>query len=490
MGLHNYIRRYSVRDCVFDKSENLDIEETGREDDAQNGHGHVSREMEALRNNIASSLMGSPSQLPPQAAKAKTFASVLSCSIESTVNLSQLPIPVVHGSTPLKLYDLKASLASLWKISSPWHLVPLGKGYFDIHFNTEEDMRRIWGGGTCTLASGLFRLSQWQPDFKPVDALHQTHSQIWVRLYGLSQDYWHPQHLMEIARGVGTPLQLDRATKEREFGYFARVLVDVDMAGNLPSSLMVERETHCFPVDVVYENMCDNCGLVGHTIDRCKHLNKDTGDLLHSKGVVEGSKHAKPAIRQEYRVKSKPSVQQQVLSKEAVNSDVVIAKFVNQALVEVVDNKLGRIADLVVNEPMVNLEDGSSGGAVSPYVLNGNSFSLLADNDMEVIVDKSQEKSKQLVVAKVQNTTMVTTCNNINLDVSNVHTADDDASVDETDGERSAPSNPHSVLAQKTQFNSPQSGQSWHDMVEDDQLINQPEVSTGGVPPGFEHVGA
>lgn len=76
-----------------------------------------------------------------------------------------------------------------------------------------------------------------------------------VRLYGLSQDYWHPQHLMEIARGVGTPLQLDKATKEREFGYFARVLVDVDLAGNLPSSLMVERETHCFPIDVVYENV-------------------------------------------------------------------------------------------------------------------------------------------------------------------------------------------------------------------------------------------
>ncbi|KAL6194865.1 hypothetical protein ACLB2K_035940 [Fragaria x ananassa] len=37
---------------------------------------------------------------------------------------------------------------------------------------------------------------------------------------------------MEIARGVGTPLQLDKATKEREFGFFARVLVDVDLAGD------------------------------------------------------------------------------------------------------------------------------------------------------------------------------------------------------------------------------------------------------------------
>jgi len=41
---------------------------------------------------------------------------------------------------------------------------------------------------------------------------------------------------------VGTPLQLDRATKEREFGYFARVLMDVDMASDLPSFLGVGKK--------------------------------------------------------------------------------------------------------------------------------------------------------------------------------------------------------------------------------------------------------
>ena len=60
MALHNYIRKYAVRDCVFDESEDLyDIDESEREDDAH-GHAHVSREMEALRNRIASSLMGAP----------------------------------------------------------------------------------------------------------------------------------------------------------------------------------------------------------------------------------------------------------------------------------------------------------------------------------------------------------------------------------------------------------------------------------------------
>ncbi|XP_061995872.1 uncharacterized protein LOC133713830 [Rosa rugosa] len=323
-----------------------------------------------------------------QTTKPKTFASIVSGSVESTVALSQLPAPVVRGDTtyvkinealyqeqlktfktnligrllllkgsaPLKLHDLKASRTSLWNPSSPWRLVPLGKGYFDIHFDTESDMRRIWGGGTFTLASGLFCLSQWQPDFKPGDTLPQTHSQIWVRFYGLSQDYWHSQHLMEIARGVGTPLQLDMATKEKAFGYFAKVLVDVDLASNLPSSLMVERENHCFPIEVIYENMCDNCGMVGHIIDHCKCMIKDVNNSHYLNGGVEKKQQTKPVVRQEYSVKPKLQAQHPQTSltdnEPQPSKEAEIQNFADKVLLKVVDQELDRIADLVLNEPV------------------------------------------------------------------------------------------------------------------------------------------
>ncbi|XP_062014371.1 uncharacterized protein LOC133730879 [Rosa rugosa] len=270
---------------------------------------------------------------PPPAPKARSFASVLSNSNESSIPLSQLPAPVVRGdkiyvkineslyqeqlknfktnligrlllrkgSTPLKTTTLKGLLAALWRPSEPLRLVPLGKGYFDIHFATEEDLRRVWGGGTCTLPYGIFRLTQWKPDFVPGDTLPQTHAQVWVRLYGLSQDYWHQQHLMEISRGVGTPLHIDKATKERQFVYFARVLVDVDLAGELPSSLMVERETHCFPIEIVYENLCTHCGMVGHMADHCKHL-KGSNMVPNAQGKKLVQKFDR-VLRQEYRPK-------------------------------------------------------------------------------------------------------------------------------------------------------------------------------------------
>ena len=116
---------------------------------------------------------------------------------------------------------------------------------------------------------------------------------------------------MEIARGVGTPLQLDRATKEREFGYFARILVDVDIASDLPNTLMVERESHCFPVEVMYENLCSNCGVVGHNSDRCRQLQSK---------VEPHKKQAPQAIRQEYRAKPKP-IEEVIISKQTTAAE-------------------------------------------------------------------------------------------------------------------------------------------------------------------------
>lgn len=310
-----------------------------------------------------------PSTTLQMAPKARTFASILSDSVESSINLSQLPAPVVRGdktyvklseaiyqdqlqsfrtnligrlllkkgSMPMKTETLKSSLGMLWRPTAPWRLVPLGKGYYDIHFNTEDDMRRVWGGGTCTLSNGLFRLSQWKPDFKPGETLPQTHAQVWIKIFGLSQEYWHPRHLMEIARGVGTPLQLDKATKERLYGYYARVLVDVDLAGDLPSSIMVERESHGFSVDIVYENLppkCNHCGIIGHLVSNCRNLTKD--DKRGRSPSRKSRPKSRSRVRQEYR---------------PVNRSLALspATIVEQAIDAAVNSELENIANKVVS---------------------------------------------------------------------------------------------------------------------------------------------
>ena len=140
-------------------------------------------------------------------------------------------------------------LKKIWNPSGLWRLVPLAKGYFDIHFSLEDDKRNAWAGDTCSLGGcGVFRFYQWQPDFDPYALAVQSHSQVWIRMYGLSQEYWDPRTLMEIACGVGTLLQLDRATCDGLFGHYARVLFEVDLS-DIPSSILVQCEGHNFQLE-------------------------------------------------------------------------------------------------------------------------------------------------------------------------------------------------------------------------------------------------
>ncbi|CAN6716814.1 unnamed protein product [Malus baccata var. baccata] len=317
-----------------------------------------------------------PRNSKPPSMKARTFASFVLDSTEC-VSLSQLPIPVIRGNqifvkisedlyqqqlqsfrTNLigRLLFSKSSLEALWRPVAPWLLIPLGKGYFDIHFNTENDKRGIWGGGTCTLPNGIFRLSEWQQDFNPND------------------DYWHPRHFLEIARGVGTPLQLDKATNEHQFGYYARALVDVDLAVDLPSSIMVEREGHSCPIDIVYEKLSDKCnhgGILGHTVDHCRHLKKKNVAMDSQPSLAV---ERKVNNRIEYRVIQDPKrnecVDLIVVEKMQPNEEVVyssspmefsplvqqpdnqLASLANEIIESAANEIINLMADLVVNEPM------------------------------------------------------------------------------------------------------------------------------------------
>lgn len=72
---------------------------------------------------------------------------------------------------------------------------------------------------------------------------------------GLPQEYWRPKILFSIARGIGIPLSLDDATINRSLGYYARVLVDIDLSNQLQDQILVEREGFPFLVQIEYEKL-------------------------------------------------------------------------------------------------------------------------------------------------------------------------------------------------------------------------------------------
>jgi len=162
------------------------------------------------------------------------------------------------GDKPISSKDLAAKLPKLWKLNGPWHLSSLGRGFFEFFFHSQEDMRTVWAAGTVSLKPSLLRFFEWQKDFN-MHTQRQTHTQVWVRLWELPQEYWMERTLYEIVRAVGTPLLIDNVTRNRLYGHYARILVDMDLSKDIFYEIMVEREGFAFPLAIEYEGLPDFC---------------------------------------------------------------------------------------------------------------------------------------------------------------------------------------------------------------------------------------
>ncbi|KAK2368654.1 hypothetical protein QL285_081835 [Trifolium repens] len=149
------------------------------------------------------------------------------------------------GSTSLTVSDLKSKLSVLWKDLSKRGVSSLGRGYYEFVFTTLEDFRRVRSIASWNLNPGFFKLFAWSRDFNP-RVQQNSSAQVWVRFYGLSQEYWRPNMIFAIASSIGTPICIDSITAkpmlERTFGQFVRVLVDMDLSQTLRDKVLIERD--------------------------------------------------------------------------------------------------------------------------------------------------------------------------------------------------------------------------------------------------------
>ncbi|KAE9600797.1 putative RNA-directed DNA polymerase [Lupinus albus] len=157
-----------------------------------------------------------------------------------------------------------------------WNMISLGRGFYEFVFSSIEDMRTIWATGSWNLKPGILRLSLWTPDFN-LWLQRITHSQCWIKITGLPQEYWCPSIIFTIAGGIGMPISIDEATTRRSFGHFARVLVDIDLKNSVPTQMLVERDGFEFFVCIDVENMpafYTGCQAIGHVVSKCRRSSK------------------------------------------------------------------------------------------------------------------------------------------------------------------------------------------------------------------------
>lgn len=94
--------------------------------------------------------------------------------------------------------------------------------------------------------------------------------------------------MSDIARWIGIPLKIDKATAEGEFGRYARMLFEMDVSAKPIDNLLVERVGKSFFIEVAYENLpvfCSTCSFIGHVLSDCR-LNKDKAENTEKQAEV------------------------------------------------------------------------------------------------------------------------------------------------------------------------------------------------------------
>ncbi|XP_050222820.1 uncharacterized protein LOC126672913 [Mercurialis annua] len=163
------------------------------------------------------------------------------------------------GESPWKLVDLRKKLTDIWRITSNWKLISLGRGYYHVILNSISEKNSVWSNGAIMLKPVILRLQHWSPDF---DSSAQK----------------------------STNTQIDNATNATEFGHYVRVLIDIDLCSTLLDNLLIETVGKNFFIEVIYENLplfCTSCSNIGHHPRDCRLNRKQAEHVSIDKPAVQ-----------------------------------------------------------------------------------------------------------------------------------------------------------------------------------------------------------
>ncbi|CAN0905673.1 hypothetical protein LINGRAHAP2_LOCUS23805 [Linum grandiflorum] len=166
---------------------------------------------------------------------------------------------------------LERRLNAIWARNGQIQISDLKNGCYLVRFRCQEDYEWAINGGPWLLGDTYLTVHRWFKGFDPWRTTIKT-TMVWVELPDLPIEFYNPIAVMRIASRIGKPVGVDRATKERARGKYARVCVEV----NLTKALLPKYKIEGIPYLIVYEGfhkICTNCGAYGAPTHLCKCQN-------------------------------------------------------------------------------------------------------------------------------------------------------------------------------------------------------------------------
>ncbi|XP_074315210.1 uncharacterized protein LOC141651394 [Silene latifolia] len=173
------------------------------------------------------------------------------------------------------------------------------KGWFSFRFSTQEEMDNVLKGGPWGLGSNSIILKQWSPSFSFVmEKIYVV--PIWILFPDLEPYLWSDSVLSKLATKVGKLMFADLTTTCKAKLSFARVLVDADVATDLPEYIILNTPFGQTTQIVIYEWLtfyCYECGKLGHKTEKCKLKQTASKEIGPSKVAKPANPSSPPPPR-------------------------------------------------------------------------------------------------------------------------------------------------------------------------------------------------
>jgi len=128
-------------------------------------------------------------------------------------------------------------------------------GWLIFKFTSELDMLAVLSGGPYHVFSRPLIL-KLMPDYFDFDTSDMIRLPVWVKFPNLPLQCWSPLCLSKLASVIGKPLHADAPTTSMTRLSYARVLVEVDLLADLPSSINITLPNGVSKPRWCYMNLC------------------------------------------------------------------------------------------------------------------------------------------------------------------------------------------------------------------------------------------
>ncbi|XP_026417292.1 uncharacterized protein LOC113312773 [Papaver somniferum] len=191
----------------------------------------------------------------------------------------------------LKMNTVSEALLKQWQLKGKVQFIPLGKSFFIIKLDNLEDINHIWQG-FWKVDTQILCIRSWEPNFNPA-AQKTTSAYVWVIFPGLSIEYWKESILMQMGSILGRAIKVDEITLKRVVGYYACVLVEIDISKSIPNSIWVNSKYGKFEQPIQAPNkpkFCSHCKSLGHFVIECRTKRKENSQTTFADGFISKPK--------------------------------------------------------------------------------------------------------------------------------------------------------------------------------------------------------